>query len=112
MPLAGITALLMIPLSPAPPLRIGPGFRDSKQKDMIRVDADAIPGVRLGHPRELHDRSAGRREDRGFDLLRIPFDPQEPTSGERELSDRQRCPSPRSRRGVQRPAHAANSDTE
>jgi hypothetical protein len=83
-------------------LPIGPSFRDPKQKNVFRVDADAIPGARLGHPRKLHDRAARRRQDRRLDLLRVPFDPQSLTSGECELSDRHRRPSasqdPKSRR--------------
>ena len=81
-----------------------------------------LPRVRLGHPRQLHERTAGRREDRRLDVVRIPLDPQALASGERELSDRH---SARQTHGTRQPrsaapavpgpcarAHAANSDTE
>ena len=65
------------------------GSEITKHEHVVRVDADALPGVRFNHPRELHDRAAGRCQDRALDVVRLPLDPEAFASGERDLSERQ-----------------------
>lgn len=60
---------------------------------MVRVDADALAGVRLGQPGEFHDGAAGGGEDGGLDQLNVSVDSQAFTADEGEFSERD-SPSP------------------
>jgi len=50
------------------------GRGNSKQDDVLRVDPDALAGVRVIEPRELHDRAAGCVENRALDILSRALD--------------------------------------
>jgi hypothetical protein len=44
------------------------------QDHVLWIDSDALAGLGLDQPRELHDRTAGGSEDQALDLLDLSLD--------------------------------------